>query len=218
MQWRTGWEGGREGADRDRGSGEVQGKFFFFFFLPRASLCRKAKLLPYLGIHPSSYPSCLVVLCSLSFHSSFQLFSLCGTSHFFFSFLPLPLSLIPALVAAFGPAGWHGAGWQCLSGSSLWAGYPCLSGSPALRWSRTSRSRGLGRTCHAKTVSFLLEHHCCRPKGVRGIHEMPLSSYLKKKKKKKMPTNKNFGWKRWNKKVRKIGQYYWDWFMRDKVI
>lgn len=69
-------EGGRQGeTDRDRGSGGVQGRF-----LPVVSHCRKAKLLPDLGIHPCSYTSRLLVSLSLSFHSSFSTFS------FFFVF------------------------------------------------------------------------------------------------------------------------------------
>lgn len=62
-------KGRREGADRDGGSGGVQGKKN-----GGVSHCRKAKLLPDLCIHPCSYPSRLLVFRSLSFHSFFPSF------------------------------------------------------------------------------------------------------------------------------------------------
>lgn len=70
----------REGADRDRGSGRVQGIFFW----SRVSRYRKVKLLPDPDIHPCSYPSCLLVFRFLSFHSALHLnffFFFFGTSH-----------------------------------------------------------------------------------------------------------------------------------------
>lgn len=80
-------------TDRERGSVGVQGRA-----LPVVSHCRKAKLLPDLGIHPCtvqcycSYPSRLLVLLSLSSHSSthLQLF------FFFFFFTHYFLTLCPS--------------------------------------------------------------------------------------------------------------------------
>lgn len=77
-------------------------------FLPVVSHCRKAKLFPDLGLHPSivpcPYPSHLLVFLFFpSIHPPiFTFLSFCSTSHLFTFFL-----LILALVAV-GPAGRHG--------------------------------------------------------------------------------------------------------------
>lgn len=102
--WCSERQGGREGGSRQRR--RVRWSSGQNIFLPGVSHCRKAKLLPDLGIHPCSYPSRLLVFRSLSFHSSFHL-------QFFFFFLVTLLvfshSFILALVAV-GPAGRHGTG------------------------------------------------------------------------------------------------------------
>lgn len=72
-----GWRGGSRQRQRvSLSSGQEKKKFYF---LPGVSLCRKARLLPYLGIHSSSYPSCAVILRRLSFHSSFFSLPFCRT-------------------------------------------------------------------------------------------------------------------------------------------
>lgn len=82
---REGWRGGSRQRRRvSLSSGQEKKKNFYF--LPGVSLCRKARLLPYLGIHSSSYPSCAVILRRLSFYSSF----------FFSPFLSYVARLVPA--------------------------------------------------------------------------------------------------------------------------
>lgn len=149
-------KGRREGTDRDGGSGGVQGKKKNFGGVTH---CRKAKLLPVLGIHPCSYPSRLLVFRSLSFHSFFHLSLLFFFFFFYVALFNFSHSFIEPLVAD-SPAGWHGTGWQCLWGSNLWAGSRGLSDSPALLWSHTSRSQGRDQTWNSRH-SLLILHHCC---------------------------------------------------------
>lgn len=194
-------QGGRGGSRQRRrvslSSGQNKKKKKFYF-LPGVLLCRKARLLPYLGIHSSSYPSCAVILCRLSFHS------------------PPPPPFVARgvsrpFIEAFAPFGWRAAGWRCPLGSSLWVGCPGPSGSPTLRWSRTSRSQGLDQTCHARIVSSLLGHP---PTPQRKKKVLWLFTKNKTKK-------NNSGRRLWNRKARmltKKGHCHQDWFMVEKVI
>lgn len=73
-------QGGR-GGSRQRLGGQfefrVEQKKKKKYFFPGVLLCRKARLLPYLGIHSFSYPSCAVILRRPSFYSSPPPFFLC---------------------------------------------------------------------------------------------------------------------------------------------
>lgn len=128
-----GREGGMEGWEQT----ETEGQFEFrarkkknFYFLPGVSLCRKARLLPYLGIHSSSYPSCAVILRRLSFHSSF----------FFSPFLSYVARLVPANPPVFNSSFYCGVWSFWLAGCrvTMSVGKQSLSRMPRSLWQSNS--------------------------------------------------------------------------------